>query len=179
MSDDVMASTPDTELSGTQLPLSLRWHDGVLQLLDQTRLPLEETVIHCRDIEKVFECIASLRVRGAPAIGVAAAYGLIVGLTSRVNIDTLERRGQYLISARPTAVNLPWAINRMLEIARKQSESEIDVSVLEAEARLIHREDIKACRAIGQFGLPIVRQNPRLLTHCNAGALAVSESGTA
>jgi len=171
-------SIPDTTLTSA-LPKTVRWDDGVLYLLDQTRLPLDEHIVQCCDIETVFESIQTLRVRGAPAIGVAAAYGLVVGLRGLVSVETMEQRARLLISARPTAVNLTWAINRVMEQARHLNQATVDVSLLETEAKLIHDEDIRACRKIGEIGLPIVKQHSRLLTHCNAGALAVSELGTA
>ncbi len=161
------------------LPLSVIWQDSAVHLLDQTRLPHEESVIVCRDIETVFEAIQTLRVRGAPAIGIAAAYGLILGLSGSVSLDALKKRGSYLVSARPTAVNLAWSVNRVMQVARKQTEDRVSIEVLEREAILIHQEDIAACQAIGRLGLPLVAEHPNLLTHCNAGALAVSELGTA
>ncbi len=161
------------------LQKSVRWQDGILYLLDQVQLPQVESILECHDIETVFEAIRELRVRGAPAIGVAAAYGLIVGLKNSVPVSLLRERADYLISARPTAVNLPWAINRMMALVNGEALTEVPVSLLEAEAIQIHREDIDACYAIGRFGLPLVLEHPNLLTHCNAGALAVSELGTA
>lgn len=171
------------------LPRAVAWHDGELRLLDQTRLPQAEVYVSCRDVETVYEAIASLRVRGAPAIGIAAAYGLLLPFQdihvpdelrvqdSQVSIEELQRRADYLIQARPTAVNLAWAIKRMLNSA--QGRQNVDVLTLLKEAKAIHAEDAKACRAIGEFGAPLVSGHPRLLTHCNAGALAVSELGTA
>ena len=161
------------------LPKSVRWQDGVLYLLDQVRLPFDESVLECRDIQSVFDAIRALNVRGAPAIGIAAAYGLIVGLGTTVTVKELDERAEYLIAARPTAVNLTWAVNRMKCRALKQDKQNVNVADLEQEARLIHQEDIEACHAIGKFGLPFIVDHPNLLTHCNAGALAVSELGTA
>ena len=162
----------------TTLPRAVSWQDGALCLLDQTRLPREETYVTCRDLESVFEAIASLRVRGAPAIGIAAAYGLLLPFDGNpVDYRELERRAQRLVSARPTAVNLSWAIRRMLDSVAGQARPAADD--LLAEARAIHLEDAAACKAIGELGAPLVKQHPRLLTHCNAGALAVSELGTA
>ncbi|MEX2489367.1 MAG: S-methyl-5-thioribose-1-phosphate isomerase, partial [Pseudomonadales bacterium] len=140
--------------------------------------------IACHDVDTVFEAIRNLRVRGAPAIGVAAAYGLITGLGDHENeheFDLVSQRAAKLRVARPTAVNLHWAINRMMGCAERlrNEGSRNFLNALESEAQEIHREDIAACQAIGEAGLPVVRANPRLITHCNAGALAVSGIGTA
>ena len=161
------------------LPKSVQWSDGKLLLLDQRQLPHQEVVLNCESIEQVFEAIQTLTVRGAPAIGIAAAYGLLVGLDDDFGTNTFLERCDYLVSARPTAVNLSWAINRMREcLARHVNEQGIRQSLLD-EAIKIHREDAAACNAIADVGLPLVKQHPNLLTHCNAGSLAVSELGTA
>lgn len=167
------------------VPRAVVWSKGALSLLDQTRLPHDEVYLDCDSVESVHSAIARLSVRGAPAIGIAAAYGLIVGLDALASSDEflqrLEARGEYLIGARPTAVNLAWAVRRMLRVARaagNRTPPEI-LELLEAEAIAIHDEDRAACRAIGEAGLPLVRSHPHLLTHCNAGSLAVSELGTA
>ena len=163
-----------------RLPRSVAWKDGRLMLLDQRLLPAEERIIECESIEAVFEAISTLTVRGAPAIGIAAAYGLMVGLEGQSRaqiIASLDERCDYLISARPTAVNLAWAVNRMRQKA--QSASDALYEDLLAEAVAIHQEDAAACNRIADAGLPLVEQHPRLLTHCNAGSLAVSEMGTA
>ncbi|MBD3646364.1 MAG: S-methyl-5-thioribose-1-phosphate isomerase, partial [Pseudomonadales bacterium] len=163
-------------------PRALWWDQGLLHLLDQTRLPEAEEVIVCHDVDTVYEAIRTLRVRGAPAIGVAAAWGLITGLDAgTADFETIRQRAARLIDARPTAVNLAWAVRRMLACAeRHRNETAADLFAgLEAEARAIHEEDMAACQAIGEAGLPLVKAHPRLLTHCNAGALAVSGIGTA
>jgi len=167
------------------VPQSVIWSAGRLRLLDQTRLPFEEVYLDCDDIDAVFDAISRLAVRGAPAIGIAAAYGLIVGLEAGRDtgslIARLRERADYLISARPTAVNLAWAVRRVLGVAEASRNFEPGevLAALEAEAVRIHDEDRAACRAIGEAGLSLVQSHPRLLTHCNAGALAVSELGTA
>jgi len=171
------------------VPKSVAWtEEGALRLLDQTRLPQEEVYIDCKDVDTVCEAIRVLRVRGAPAIGIAAAYGLLLPFRDAPNLrDTyefladLDRRAECLVETRPTAVNLAWAINRMC--ARAHAGEEPDVPALYrrllSEARDIHAEDAAACRAIADAGLPLIASHPRLLTHCNAGSLAVSELGTA
>ncbi len=165
-----------------EVPKAVEWLDGRLRLLDQTRLPQVESYIDCNDIKEVRDAIARLSVRGAPAIGITAAYGLIVGVQPGSDLyERLSERAEYLIGARPTAVNLAWAVRRMMSVAdaAKDCTPEQILVRLEQEAIRIQEEDAAACRAIGEAGLPLVKKHPRLLTHCNAGALAVSELGTA
>jgi methylthioribose-1-phosphate isomerase len=164
------------------MPRSVEWRDNALVLLDQRKLPQIEEVVICTAIEEVFDSIKTLTVRGAPAIGIAAAYGLLVGShdkdTSNIRADFGERC-DYLISARPTAVNLAWAVNRMRGCERHcHNESSLFADLLK-EAQSIHEEDKAACNAIADVGLPLIEAHPNLLTHCNAGSLAVSELGTA
>ena len=170
---------------------TLRWIggiDGHLRLLDQTRLPTECIEIECRDVEAVWEAIRALRVRGAPAIGIAAAYGVCLGVQPALSSDQqtfrarLDEVTQHLATSRPTAVNLFWALDRM-----KQSIAElpppwsgrVTAERLLAEARAIHEEDRQMCRAIGQHGAALLRDGQGVLTHCNAGGLATSDYGTA
>lgn len=169
------------------LPPSIRWEHGELYLLDQTRLPLE-TVIERQDtLEQVWDSIKRLKVRGAPAIGIAGAYGLVVGLKDKMDLPTadflaeLERQAAYLDSARPTAVNLRWALTRLVRLAQTMADAAAPqiLSALEREAIQIHDEDRRLCRAIGSHGLPLIQPGMGVLTHCNAGALATSELGTA
>ena len=169
----------------------IRWvgdADGKLILIDQTQLPLELQEIECRDVETVWEAIRSLRVRGAPAIGIAAAYGVTLGLQLPVleelqDFDNrLRQVTQYLGESRPTAVNLFWALNRIKQRAASLLGSEscamIRVALLE-EAQKIHHEDREICHAIGRFGSELLEDGTGVLTHCNAGGLAASEYGTA
>jgi methylthioribose-1-phosphate isomerase len=170
---------------------TIRWvgdESGHVVLADQTRLPLELVEIECRDVETVWEAIKQLRVRGAPAIGIAAAYGVVLGQLSVVCGDEqaffarLNEVAAYLASSRPTAVNLFWALERMQAQARSQrglaSPADIQRALL-AEARAIHEEDRAICHAIGRFGAELLAANSGVLTHCNAGGLATSEYGTA
>ena len=172
------------------LPKAVVWENRKLTLLDQRLLPHEQAHITCDSIDDVIECIRTLAVRGAPAIGIAAAYGLIVGIDEEIEqsddfLAYLKKRAEKLIGARPTAVNLSWAVNRMigtvdteqsnLDLAARQSITEKLVS----EAQAIHQEDIEACNSIADFGVSLVKKYPQVLTHCNAGSLAVSELGTA
>ena len=164
------------------MPRSVEWRNNTLVLLDQRKLPKIEEVVLCTAIEEVFDGIKTLTVRGAPAIGIAAAYGLLVGshnkVASNIRADFNERC-DYLISARPTAVNLAWAVNRMRDCEQRcQNESSLFADLLK-EAQSIHEEDKVACNAIADVGLSLVEAHPNLLTHCNAGSLAVSELGTA
>lgn len=163
--------------------------DGHLKLIDQTLLPLELCEIDCRDVETVFEAIRSLRVRGAPAIGVAAAYGMVIGAQQAAAghadqfFEALNFAAERLATSRPTAVNLFWAIERMRRVAddaRIESLSPADTMArLLAEARAIHEEDRAMCRAIGRFGQELLEDGQGVLTHCNAGGLATSDYGTA
>ena len=164
------------------MPRSVEWRDDTLVLLDQRKLPQIEEVVVCDAIEQVFDGIKTLTVRGAPAIGIAAAYGLLVGSHNKDASDIraeFNERCDYLISARPTAVNLAWAVNRMRDCEQRcHNESRLFADLLQ-EAQSIHEEDRVACNAIADVGLPLVEAHPNLLTHCNAGSLAVSELGTA
>jgi methylthioribose-1-phosphate isomerase len=169
---------------------TLRWIGdlgGHLRLIDQTRLPTEFVEIDCGDVETAWEAIKTLRVRGAPAIGVAAAYGVCLGMQKAIGSDEaaffarLQQTADYLATSRPTAVNLFWAIERMKSAAerlRGRSSRAIAAALL-AEAQAIHEEDRQMCRAIGRHGAALLRDGQGVLTHCNAGGLATSDYGTA
>jgi methylthioribose-1-phosphate isomerase len=162
--------------------------DGHLQLIDQTLLPVEFRYIVCRSAEAVWEAIKMLRVRGAPAIGIAAAYGVCVGVQSCLDSDRatflrkLDEVTGYLATSRPTAVNLFWALDRMkaraAELPAGTETAEIAAELL-AEARTIHDEDRAMCRQIGQYGAELLKDGQGVLTHCNAGGLATADYGTA
>ncbi len=161
--------------------------DGHLRMVDQTRLPVELVEIDCRDVEAVWEAIKTLRVRGAPAIGVAAAYGVCLGVQGAIGADEqtffrrLQETADRLATSRPTAVNLFWALERMKQAAQRfrgRPSAEIAAALL-AEARTIHEEDRQMCRAIGRHGAALLRDGQGVLTHCNAGGLATSDYGTA
>ncbi len=161
---------------------------GHLALIDQTALPVEFRELTCRDVETVHAAIRSLQVRGAPAIGLAAAYGVCLGLQLAASRDEaaffqrLEEVTAYLAASRPTAVNLFWALRRMQDRAQalrgQQSPQAIHAALL-AEARAIHEEDRAMCHAIGRHGADLLTDGAGVLTHCNAGGLAASEYGTA
>jgi len=163
----------------------IRWTGEHLELLDQTRLPREEVWLECREPEDVATAIRRLSVRGAPAIGVAAAYGLVVGLRSVHVAEALEARfeevSELLGSTRPTAVNLRWALERGREVFdahRHEGVAEVKTK-LRAWADDLHRRDIETNRAIGEHGAKLFERGDRVLTHCNAGALATGGYGTA
>jgi methylthioribose-1-phosphate isomerase len=160
---------------------------GFLRLIDQTRLPTEFVEIDCGDVATVWEAIKTLRVRGAPAIGIAAAYGAVIGARAQgmtdeavVKQDLLEAT-TYLRTSRPTAVNLFWALDRMDATLSSGSPGDGPAIVdrLLSEARAIDEEDRAMCRAIGRHGASLVRPGQGLLTHCNAGGLATADYGTA
>ena len=160
---------------------------GHLRLIDQTLLPVEYRELDLTSVEAVWEAIKSLRVRGAPAIGVAAAYGVVVGgqsamSGSRERFDArLNHVLDYLATSRPTAVNLFWALDRMRRTAAVtggHSPQELLTRLLQ-EARAIEDEDREMCAAIGRHGLPLLRDCSGVLTHCNTGGLATAGDGTA
>ena len=161
--------------------------DGALRLLDQTLLPCETTSLECQSVEQVVEAIRALRVRGAPAIGVAAAYGVVVGAREAASAERskfderLRLVIQQLAASRPTAVNLFWALDRQRQVAeRSPTASPQDVvAALLAEAREIEAEDRSMCAAIGRHGAELLTTGDTVLTHCNAGALATAGDGTA
>jgi methylthioribose-1-phosphate isomerase len=173
--------------------VSVRWNGdtlGTLELLDQTRLPGELVTLSLNRVEEVHEAIVALRVRGAPAIGIAAAYGVILGIQDAVrerrpNRDASEaamRTCDYLATSRPTAVNLFWALERMRRVVASNpaAPSAVELaSMLLREARLIHDDDRRMCHAIGTFGATLFDDGMGVLTHCNTGGLATSEYGTA
>ncbi len=161
--------------------------DGHVLLIDQTRLPDELTMLECRDKETMWEAIKRLCVRGAPAIGIAAAMGAVLGVRDYPESDRdgflkqLDDVCGYLATARPTAVNLSWALDRLRRHVRSMTEtgvSELKRALLD-EAKLIRDEDAEMCRAIGRHGEALIKPGCGVLTHCNAGGLATSELGTA
>ena len=163
---------------------TIQWVDDAVVMIDQRRLPLHEEYITCRSYEEVAAAIRDMAIRGAPAIGVAAAMGVAVGVlhASEHDLDgQMETICATLAATRPTAVNLFWAIERMKRLyasLRGRSIDEIRRRMTE-EARLVRQEDIAICRAIGKNGAPLVPDHKTVLTHCNAGALATAGYGTA
>ena len=158
-----------------------------LYILDQTLLPTEETEIRLETAEQMYDAIRSLRVRGAPAIGICAAYCLYA-LARTIDapdmdgfLEQLKAYSGYLNSSRPTAVNLSWALNVQLETAEahRQEGREAVLEALYEQAVEIHEDDIAKCKAISEFGLSLLKEGDGVLTHCNAGPLATSRYGTA
>ena len=166
---------------------TIEWADGRIRMIDQTLLPTEFKQIYCDDIASVWEAIKSLRVRGAPAIGIAGALGAVLGIwdSTATTYDAfageLKSATDYLATSRPTAVNLFWALDRMNRTAAENARLEIPAlkARLLAEAQEIIEEDKAMCRAIGQHGMALLDENDTILTHCNAGGLATSDYGTA
>lgn len=167
---------------------AVRFESGKLVLLDQTLLPSEKVFLRLDDVRDVWEAIKMLRVRGAPAIGGAAAYGLYLGVVGVADEEgrpafmaKLREVREYLASSRPTAVNLFWALDRLVGVAERHADA--DVPGLKArlleEAHAIKAEDEAMCRAIGEHALTLFDDVASVLTHCNAGSLATMGMGTA
>jgi methylthioribose-1-phosphate isomerase len=172
-------------------PRTIQWiggPEGFVRLLDQTLLPGRVEYRDCRSVEEVWEAIRQLRVRGAPAIGIAAAMGLVVGMQSiqerarGAYLGRLREVAGYLRTSRPTAVNLFWALERMQARVQPHLEQKAPAqltAMLLEEALAIEEEDRQMCRAIGRIGASLVREGQGVLTHCNAGGLATADYGTA
>ena len=167
---------------------AIDWRDGALYLLDQRRLPQRQTWLRFDSAAAVAEAIGEMVVRGAPAIGIAAAYGLVLAARARLQAGgdwraALEADFARLGESRPTAVNLSWALQRMRERLQRLKDGEEALAQLEAEAIAIHASDREANLTMAQLGMELIRKhqgNPQvLLTHCNAGALATGGFGTA
>jgi methylthioribose-1-phosphate isomerase len=170
-----------------EVPRAVRWHDDAVRIIDQTRLPGEYIELDLVEVGDVVEAIQSLRVRGAPAIGIAGALGLVVSLKLHL-VSASDEFRSYLAEnarrireARPTGVNLAWAIDRLVELANSMGDAP-NAQVWEAlrtEASKILDEDRDMCRRIGEHGVGLFRDGMTVLTHCNAGALATGGIGTA
>jgi len=167
---------------------ALEWRDGALHLLDQRLLPARESWLTCTDIDSVAEAIRGMAVRGAPAIGISAAYGLLLALRQRLAEGgdwevALEEDFQQLAESRPTAANLFWALNRMRERLLRLREGDDVLAIMEAEAVAIHQSDREANLTMAQHGVDLIRRHQGneqvVLTHGNAGALATGGFGTA
>ena len=175
-----------TSLSGYNVFMgtyySLQWRDNSLRLLDQRWLPQETLYIDYQDFRQVVRAIREMVVRGAPAIGVAAAYGLVLAAqeakadTVNERLAVVEEAGRLLKEARPTAVNLGWAVERVLKAAH--SHEHVDANGLH-EAQAIAEEDVRACRKMGLNGLALIPEGAGIVHHCNTGALATVGIGTA
>ncbi|EGA90839.1 methylthioribose-1-phosphate isomerase [Planococcus donghaensis MPA1U2] len=170
----------------TEALVSIEWKDDELVLLDQTILPNEIAYDRYTTIESVWDAIVTMKVRGAPAIGVTAAYGIYLSIrdfegTPEELKQQLQKSRDYLATSRPTAVNLFWAIDRMMTCALSLDSDNIETikEILLEEAKKIHREDEEINRQIGEHLLTLLEDGNGVLTHCNAGALATSKYGTA
>src|SRR2546427_3744962 len=166
---------------------TLEWTDSGVRFIDQTKLPTEETYVTCKTHEQVADVIRNMVVRGAPAIGVAAAMGIALGMKNSKAARGAELKPQFdqicdvMGKTRPTAVNLFWAIRRMqdkFEYLRMRPVPQIKQALIE-EAQRMHAEDIAANQAMGRHGATLMPASGGVLTHCNAGALATCGYGTA
>ncbi|HKH70303.1 MAG TPA: S-methyl-5-thioribose-1-phosphate isomerase [Vicinamibacterales bacterium] len=168
---------------------TIEWKDDAVVMIDQRKLPASEVYLTCKTANEVAKAIKTMVIRGAPAIGVAAAMGIAVGMTRSRATGTkqftteFQKTCELMAGTRPTAVNLFWAIERMKKAfaATAQDGQSVDEIKrrLVAEARAIHDEDVQSCRAMGAHGATLVPSSARILTHCNAGALATAGYGTA
>ena len=165
----------------------IQWEDGVLKLIDQTKLPQKLDYVHCQNYLEVAQAIKTMVVRGAPAIGATAAYGIVLGSKEYTGqdkqafIEHIHKIAEVLRNTRPTAVNLFWAIQKMLTRLETVSDQDIESIKKElfTEANAIFHDDVAMNKRIGQYGKELVPPNARILTHCNAGALATAGYGTA
>ena len=168
---------------------TIEWKDDAVVMIDQRKLPASEVYVTCKTANEVAKAIKTMVIRGAPAIGVAAAMGIAVGMTRSRATGTkqftteFQKTCELMAGTRPTAVNLFWAIERMKKAfaAAAQDGQSVDEIKrrLVAEARAIHDEDVQSCRTMGAYGATLVPSSARILTHCNAGALATAGYGTA
>lgn len=166
---------------------TIQWDRGKVQMIDQRRLPFELVLVGTDDYREVAEAIRNMTVRGAPAIGAAAAFGM--ALAARQSpasqagdlVADLEEAAQVLLATRPTAVNLAWAVERMLHQAKSAQVPEVEKlrNLLAAEAQRIADEDVEINRRMGTYGAELIQDGDHILTHCNAGALATVDFGTA
>src|ERR671919_2600417 len=168
---------------------TIDWQGDVIVMVDQRKLPAQEVYVRCRSAQEVARAIRTMVIRGAPAIGVAAAMGIALGMRKSSATGTKQFTTEFqktcdlMAGTRPTAVNLFWAIDRMKKVFAEAAQGGCSVDEikqrLEDETRRIHDEDVESCRRMGAHGAALVPQDARILTHCNAGALATAGYGTA
>ena len=168
---------------------TIAWQDNTVVMIDQRKLPGQEVYVRCKTANEVARAIKTMVIRGAPAIGVAAGMGIALGMQrskaqgTRQFAVELNKLCDVMAATRPTAVNLFWAIERMKRVFSEAAQAGRSVeeikTTLVAEAQAIHDEDVASCRSMGRFGADVVPENARILTHCNAGALATAGYGTA
>jgi len=168
---------------------TIEWQGDAVVMIDQRKLPATEVYVSCKTAAEVAKAIKTMVIRGAPAIGVAAAMGIAMGMRRSTATGTKQLTTEFqktcdmMAATRPTAVNLFWAIEKMKHVFAEAAQGGCSVDEikqrLEAEARRIHDEDVESCRTMGAHGAALVPQDARILTHCNAGALATAGYGTA
>src|SRR4030081_845814 len=168
---------------------TIEWKDDAVVMIDQRKLPGAEIYVSCKSAQEVAKAIKTMVIRGAPAIGVAAALGIALGMRKSTATGTQKFAAEFyktcelMAATRPTAVNLFWAIERMKRCfgAAVQAGQSVDQikDALDLDAQLIHDEAVASCRAMGAFGAAVVPADAHILTHCNAGALATAGYGTA
>jgi methylthioribose-1-phosphate isomerase len=166
---------------------AIEWVNGKVAILDQSRLPFEFTFVEYTDYRQVAECIRTMKIRGAPAIGIATAMGIALGAQDIKTenferfVEGLELIFNEMLSTRPTAVNIKWAIERIRGFLIRKRDESIDTlkELLIEEAKKIHKEDIEVNKAIGRWGAEFIKDGNTILTHCNAGSLATGGYGTA
>lgn len=168
---------------------TIEWQSDAVVMIDQRKLPGQEIYVHCKTANEVAKAIKTMVIRGAPAIGVAAAMGIALGMNRSKTTGTKQFAVEFnklcdqMAATRPTAVNLFWAIRRMKDAFSEAALAGNSVDEIKArlikEAQAIHDEDVDSCKTMGRFGAEVVPANARILTHCNAGALATAGYGTA
>ncbi|NWF52034.1 MAG: S-methyl-5-thioribose-1-phosphate isomerase [Nitrospirae bacterium] len=166
---------------------AIEWFNSKVAILDQTKLPFEITFVECTDYREIAECIRTMKIRGAPAIGIATAMGIALG-AQNIRAENFERFVESLelifiemLSTRPTAVNIKWAVERIRSLLIKNRHESIDKikELIIEEAKKIQEEDIEVNKAIGRWGAGFIKDGCKILTHCNAGSLATGGYGTA
>lgn len=166
---------------------TISWHNGYVKLIDQTKLPNKFEHIICRDVKTLWAAIKRLSVRGAPAIGVAAGFGVLLGMKTFRGKDSKKfsehvlKVCDYIATSRPTAVNLFNVLDQMKQVLRQNRDQGVEQlrKLLREEALRIYEEDRKVCRSMGDYGAKLIKSNSRIMTICNAGALATVDYGTA
>ena len=177
-----MIVTNEDRMSGS---VHLSVDENCVVILDQTKLPNHVEYLELDDRQKMYVAIKTLAVRGAPAIGICAGYGMYILAKQKKDLDyeafkkALHVDGEYLISSRPTAVNLSWAIHRMFRIIDENNDVDKIIGLMREEALSIHNEDIEMCYKVSEFGLSLIKPGDGILTHCNTGPMATSKYGTA
>ena len=161
------------------------WEDGALYLLDQRKLPFKQEYLRCTRLKDVERAIRDMVVRGAPLIGVTAAYGVAIAVAECLKKkkpftpEEMERTYSRLLATRPTAVNLAWGLKRMRDVYRQHADAPDLAHRMTEEALAVHREDVENCKTLSRYGAELIDDGDTILTHCNAGALATGGYGTA